>query len=93
MQGTSHDKIYEELELKSLKARKWYKRLSCMFEIMKEEAPIYLMNLIQKCNQDTLQYLLHCDHLNQHRPDFMNSAKSVLAFFFFFFFFFYILFF
>ena len=58
-----------------------------MFEIMKEEAPIYLMNLIQKCNQDTLQYLLHCHHLNQHRPDFMNSAKSVLAFFFFFFFF------
>ena len=45
-QGTSRDKIYEELGLESLKARRWYKRLSCMFKMMKEEAPNYLMNLM-----------------------------------------------
>ena len=50
IQGTSRDKIYEELGLESLKSRRWYKRLSCMFKIKKEEAPNYLMNLIPKCN-------------------------------------------
>ena len=35
----------------SLKSRRWYKRLSLMFKIMKEEAPIYLINLIPKCEQ------------------------------------------
>ena len=51
IQGTSHNKIYEELEIETLKARGWYRRLSCMFKIMKEEAPNYLINLIPKCNQ------------------------------------------
>ena len=50
IQGTSRDKIYEELELESLKPRRWYKRLSCIFNIMKEEDPNYPMNLIPKCN-------------------------------------------
>ena len=35
IQGTSRDMIYQELGLKSLKSRRWYKRLSCMFEIVK----------------------------------------------------------
>ena len=51
MQGTSHDKIYEKLGIESLKARRWYRRLSCMFKIMKELAPNYLLNLIPKFNQ------------------------------------------
>ena len=38
IQGTSRNKIYEELRIKPLKARRWYKRLSCMFKIMKEKA-------------------------------------------------------
>ena len=49
--GTSRDKIYKEIGLESLKAKRWYKRLSCMFKIMKEEAPNYLINLIPKCNR------------------------------------------
>ena len=51
MQGTSYDKIFEELGLESLKSRRWYKRFGCMFKIMKEQAPNYLMNLIPKCSQ------------------------------------------
>ena len=47
IQGTSCDKLYHELGLESLKSRRWYKRLSCMFKIMKREAPNYLINLIQ----------------------------------------------
>ena len=49
MKGTSRDKIYKELGLESLKSRRWYKRLSCMFKIMKKETPNYLINLIPKC--------------------------------------------
>ena len=39
IQETSRDKIYAELGLESLKARRWYKRLSCMFKIMNKQAP------------------------------------------------------
>ena len=53
IQGTSRDKIYQELGLESLKSRRWYKRLSCMFKIMKEEAPNYLINLVPKCETNT----------------------------------------
>ena len=48
IQGTSREKIYQELGLESLRTRRWYKRLSCMFKIVKEEAPNYLINLIPK---------------------------------------------
>ena len=51
IQGTSRDKLYQELGLKSLKSRRCYKRLSCMFKIMEKEAPNYLINLIPKCEQ------------------------------------------
>ena len=51
IQGTSRDKIYQELGLESLKSRRWYNHLSLMFKIMKEEALNYLINLIPKCEQ------------------------------------------
>ena len=51
IQGTSREKIYQELGLESLKNRRWYKRLSCMLKIMNEEAQKYLTNLIPKSQQ------------------------------------------
>ena len=51
IQGTSRDKIYKELGLESLKARRRYKRLTCMFKIMNEQAPNSLITLIPKRNQ------------------------------------------
>ena len=51
IQGTSREKIYQELGLESLKSRRWYKRLSCMFQIMNNEAPNSLLNLITKSQQ------------------------------------------
>ena len=50
-QGTSREKIYQDLGLESLKTKRWYRRLSCMFKII-NKAPNYLLNLIQK-NQHT----------------------------------------
>ena len=46
--GTSRDKIYQELGLESLKSKRWYKRLICMFKIMKEKAPNYLIDLVPR---------------------------------------------
>ena len=51
IQGTSREKICQELGLESLKSRRWYRRLSFMFKIMKEEAPNYLIKLIPKSKQ------------------------------------------
>ena len=51
IQGTSCDTSYQELEFQPLKSRRWYKRLCLTFDIMKEEDPNYLINLIPKCEQ------------------------------------------
>ena len=50
IQGTSRDKTSQELGPESLKSRRWYKRLSFMFKIMKEKAPTYLRSLVPKCD-------------------------------------------
>ena len=49
IKGTCREKIYQELGLESLKSRRWY--LSCMFKIMNNEAPNYLLNSIPKSQQ------------------------------------------
>ena len=51
IQGSSREKLYQELGLESLKSRRWYKRLCCMYKIMKKKAPHYLTNLIPKSHQ------------------------------------------
>ena len=48
---SSREKIYQELGFESLKSRRWYKHLSCMFNIMNDKGPYYLKNIIQKCHQ------------------------------------------
>ena len=53
IQGTSRENIYQELVLESLNSRRWYKRLSCVFKLVKEEAPNYLINLAPKCETNT----------------------------------------
>ena len=48
MHVISRQNIYQELGLGSLKSRRRYKRLVCIFKIMNEKAPNYLINLISK---------------------------------------------
>ena len=48
IQGTSREKIYQELGLESPKSRRWYKCLCFMCKIMTEKPPNYLINLIPK---------------------------------------------
>ena len=49
MLGTSRDELYQEFGLESVKSRRFNKRLSCLFKIMEQEGPSYLINLIPKC--------------------------------------------
>ena len=89
IQGTSRDKIYQELGFESLKSRKWYKRLSLMFKIMKEEPPVYLINLIPKCGQTILPRnnripVYHCRTESFKHPFFpftvVRRVSSILFF-------------
>ena len=50
IQGTSRENFFQELGLEPLKSRRWYKRLCCMYKIITEKAPNYLINLMPKCD-------------------------------------------
>ena len=52
IQGTSREKNFMQLGLESLKSRRWFRRLRCMFKIIKNQAPEYLNNLILKRKQN-----------------------------------------
>ena len=49
IKGSSREKTYQELGFESLKSRRWYKRLCCMYKITNDKAPAYLKNRIPKC--------------------------------------------
>ena len=44
--GTSTEKIYQELGLKSLKSRRWFRKLCHFYKILNEKSPSHLFNLI-----------------------------------------------
>ena len=73
IQGTSREKIYQELELESLKCRRWYKRLSCVFRIM-NKASNYLLNLIPK-NQQIITTR------DNHKPNYQCRTNCFKYFF------------
>ena len=46
IRGTSKEKIYQELGLKSLQSRRWYRKLAMFYKIYMNKSPFYLFNLI-----------------------------------------------
>ena len=76
VQGTSREKIYQELGLESLRARRWYKRLSCMFKIVKEEAPNYWINLVPKIQQTATARINRMPTFHCRTDCFKNSFFS-----------------
>ena len=73
IQGTSREKIYQELGLESLRARRRYKRLSCIFKIAKEESPNYLINLIPKIQRTTRTRINRMPTFHCRKDCFKNS--------------------
>ena len=47
--------MLQELGFESLKSRRWFRRLCCVFKIMKNEAPNYLISLIPEREQTLTQ--------------------------------------
>ena len=45
VKGTSREKVYQELGFESLKQRRWYRKLSCLFKIINNQSPSYLFQL------------------------------------------------
>ena len=50
IKGSSTEKIYEELGLESLKSRRWYRKMSFLYKVLKSESPSYLFNTIPSSN-------------------------------------------
>ena len=80
IQGSSREKLYQDLRLESLKSRRWYRCLCSMYKIMKKEAPNYLTNLIPKCHQSfrtrTNSITTFYCRTDCHKNSFFPSALS-----------------
>ena len=50
IRGSSTGKIHEELGLESLKSKRWYKKMSFLYKVLKRESPSYLFNFIPNSN-------------------------------------------
>ena len=50
IRGSSTEKIYEELNLESLKSRRWYRKMGFLYKVLKSESPSYLFNTIPNSN-------------------------------------------
>ena len=48
IKGSSREKLYQELGLESLKARRWYQKLCLFFKLKKNKHPYYLFDIIPK---------------------------------------------
>ena len=48
IEGTSQEKLHDELELETLKSRRWLRRLCCMYKIINIGILKYLIDLIPK---------------------------------------------
>ena len=49
--GSSKEKLSQQLGLDSLSMRRWYRKLSLLFKIIKTESPPYLFNLVRNNNR------------------------------------------
>ena len=54
IRGTSRDRIYQELGLESLSARRWFRRLSVFYKIKNSKSPKYLFSIIPSSNANSI---------------------------------------
>ena len=47
---TFREKLYQELGFESLQQRRWYRKLCCLFKIIKNQSPRYLFQLVPSPN-------------------------------------------
>ena len=54
IQGTSKEKLYQEIGLESLQLRRWYRKLGMFYKIFKTKSPQCLFKLV---TEKTLSYV------------------------------------
>ena len=50
VRGVCREKLYQELGFESLQQRRWYRKLCCLFKIIKRQSPSYLFQLVPSPN-------------------------------------------
>ena len=53
IKGSSTEKIYEELGLETLKSRRWYRKMSFLYKVLKNESPSYLFQNIPNAQRQS----------------------------------------
>ena len=53
IKGSSTEKIYEELGLETLKPRHWYRKMSFLYKVLKNESPSYLFQNIPNAQRQS----------------------------------------
>ena len=51
IRGTSSEKLYQELALKSLKSRSWFRKLRHFYKVLNEKSPLHLFDWIPNLNR------------------------------------------
>ena len=74
IRGSSREKLYQKLGLKSLQLRRWYRKLCCFYKIYNKQAPGYLTELIPTCNEAyQTRYLANIPSLTFKHNFFKNT--------------------
>ena len=50
VRGSSREKLYQELGFESIQQRSWYRKLCCLFKIIKNQSLSYLFQLVPSPN-------------------------------------------
>ena len=53
IKGSSNEKIYVELGLETLKSKRWYKKMSFLYKVLKNESPSYLFQNIPNAQRQS----------------------------------------
>jgi hypothetical protein len=81
-QGTSRNKLYDELGWESLSDRRWLRRLILLYKIRNNMTPLYLRNNLPReriplyCNRSTLYHEFMCNTNKYINSFFPNVIKS-----------------
>ena len=51
IKGSYTEKLYQELEIEHLCSRRWFRKLSCFYKILKNKPPPSLFNLITRSSR------------------------------------------
>ena len=76
IRGTSKEKLYQELGLEYLSSRRWLRRLSLFFNVLKNKSPDYMYQIIPMLNQNltNFRFLRYFDELTHLKTVFFLIA-------------------